>query len=180
MYTSSVRSANELHEWLTEHGVSAGRYHGKMGRGSGSGCRTEFMAGTHKVMIATKAFGLGMDKADIRYIVHYEFPDSLETYYQEAGRAGRDGKPAQAMLLYRLEDKRIQSFFLAGRYPKVVEVRAVLEALGGGASGVADEQAAGGGEGLEAERVVPVVAPAVRLRRRVWRSGPVWVGAGRR
>ena len=129
VYTSSVRSADELHEWLTERGVSAGRYHGKMGARDRERVQEEFMSGTHRVMIATKAFGLGIDKADIRYIVHYEFPDSLETYYQEAGRAGRDGGPAQAMLLYRLEDKRIQSFFLAGRYPRVAELRAVLDAM---------------------------------------------------
>ena len=130
IYTASVRSANELHEWLKEHGVSAGRYHGKMPVRDREQVQQEFMRGDHKVMIATKAFGLGIDKADIRFVYHYEFPDSLETYYQEAGRAGRDGEPSRAVLLYRLEDKRIQSFFLAGRYPKVDEVRAVLNALG--------------------------------------------------
>jgi ATP-dependent DNA helicase RecQ len=82
-------------------------------------------------MIATKAFGLGIDKPDIRFVYHFEFPDSLETYAQEAGRAGRDGLPARAVLLYRLEDKRIQSFFLRGRYPKSSDVRAVVDALAG-------------------------------------------------
>ncbi len=89
------------------------------------------MRGDHKVMIATKAFGLGIDKPDIRFVYHYEFPDSLETYYQEAGRAGRDGLPSRAVLLYRLEDKRIQSFFLGGRYPKAEELRSVLNAMSG-------------------------------------------------
>ncbi|WP_277751764.1 helicase-related protein, partial [Pseudomonas syringae] len=73
--------------------------------------------------------GLGIDKPDIRFVYHYEFPDSLETYAQEAGRAGRDGLPCKAVLLYRLEDKRIQTYFLAGRYPHASEVSAVLEAL---------------------------------------------------
>ena len=89
----------------------------------------EFMAGTHKVMIATKAFGLGIDKPDIRFVYHFEFPDSIETYYQEAGRAGRDGQPSRAVLLYRLEDKRIQSFFMAGRYPTLHELESVWEAV---------------------------------------------------
>ncbi len=129
IYTASVRSANELFDFLTERGVSVGHYHGRMPARERERVQQEFMRGDHKVMIATKAFGLGIDKPDIRFIYHFEFPDSLETYFQEAGRAGRDGQPARAVLLYRLEDKRIQSFFLAGRYPKPAELRAVLEAL---------------------------------------------------
>jgi ATP-dependent DNA helicase RecQ len=129
IYTASVRSANELHDWLKEHGTSVGHYHGRMSTRERERVQQQFMQGEHKVMIATKAFGLGIDKPDIRFVYHFEFPDSLETYYQEAGRAGRDGKPARAILLYRLEDKRIQSFFLAGRYPRVEELRAILDAL---------------------------------------------------
>lgn len=129
IYTASVRSANELYEWQKEHGISVGRYHGRMGTRDREEAQSAFMRGDYKAMIATKAFGLGIDKPDIRFIFHFEFPDSLETYYQEAGRAGRDGLPSRAVLLYRLEDKRIQSFFLAGRYPKTAELRAVLDVL---------------------------------------------------
>ena len=131
IYTASVRSANELHDWLKEHGISVGHYHGRMRVRDREQAQVEFMRGDHKVMIATKAFGLGIDKPDIRFIYHFEFPDSLETYYQEAGRAGRDGLPSRAVLLYRLEDKRIQSFFLSGRYPRAAELRAVLDVLAG-------------------------------------------------
>ena len=131
IYTASVRSADELYKFLTERGIAVAHYHGKMAPRERERIQAEFMAGTHKVMIATKAFGLGIDKPDIRFVYHFEFPDSLETYYQEAGRAGRDGKPAHAVLLYRLEDKRIQSFFLAGRYPKPLELEAVYNALCG-------------------------------------------------
>jgi ATP-dependent DNA helicase RecQ len=129
IYTASIRSANELHDWLKEHGVQVGRYHGRMPVRERERIQAEFMRGEHKVMIATKAFGLGIDKPDIRFVYHFEFPDSLETYAQEAGRAGRDGLPSSAILLYRLEDKRIQNFFMRGRYPKAEEVRAVLNAL---------------------------------------------------
>jgi ATP-dependent DNA helicase RecQ len=129
IYTASIRSANELHDWLKEHGIAVGRYHGKMPTRERERIQAEFMRGDHKVMIATKAFGLGIDKPDIRFVFHFEFPDSLETYAQEAGRAGRDGLPARAILLYRLEDRRIQNFFLRGRYPKPDEVRAVLNTL---------------------------------------------------
>ncbi len=129
IYTASTRSADELCTWLTEHGISAGHYHGKMKAHDREHIQKSFMQGEHKIMIATKAFGLGIDKPDIRFVCHYEFPDSLETYYQEAGRAGRDGLPSRAILLYRLEDKRIQSFFLGGRYPKVSELNVVFEAM---------------------------------------------------
>lgn len=108
------------------------------------------MAGEHKVMIATKAFGLGIDKPDIRFVYHFEFPDSLESYFQEAGRAGRDGKPAAVLLLYRLEDKRIQSFFLAGRYPRLEEIDAVYAAV----PAPADQQ------GQDQQGQAPIPAPA--------------------
>lgn len=122
IYTASVRSANELHDWLKDHGISVGHYHGQMSARDRTDVQEAFMRGEHKVMIATKAFGLGIDKPDIRFVYHFEFPDSIETYAQEAGRAGRDGGRADCVLLYRLEDKRIQSFFLGGRYPKPEDV----------------------------------------------------------
>lgn len=134
VYTASVRSASELYEWLKENGIRVGRYHGKMKTKDREAIQQKFMNGDYKVLIATKAFGLGIDKPDIRFVYHYEFPDSLETYYQEAGRGGRDGLPARAVLLYRLEDRRIQRFFLQGRYPRVEEVQRVALAVEPGSS----------------------------------------------
>lgn len=131
IYTASVRSANELFTWLKEHDVSVAHYHGRMKIHEREAMQEAFMHGEQKVMIATKAFGLGIDKPDIRFVYHFEFPDSVETYFQEAGRAGRDGLPSRAILLYRLEDKRLQSFFLAGRYPKDEDINAILHVLVG-------------------------------------------------
>ena len=129
VYTASVRSANDLHERFTEAGVAVGHYHGRLSAKEREHALCDFMENKYRVMIATKAFGLGIDKPDIRYVFHYEFPESLETYFQEAGRAGRDGLPAKAVLLFRLEDKRIQTYFSAGRYPCAEELRKVLDTL---------------------------------------------------
>src|SRR5512133_90857 len=84
-----------------------------------------FMADGDKAMIATNAFGLGIDKPDIRFVVHYDFPGSLEAYYQEAGRAGRDGERARCVVFYRVEDRQVQNYFLGGKYPSLEEAAAV-------------------------------------------------------
>ena len=80
-------------------------------------------------MLATNAFGLGVDKADIRYVLHYHVPGSLEAYAQEAGRGGRDGKPARCVLLFSPDDVAIQEYFLKGTYPTRRQVRAVYKTL---------------------------------------------------
>jgi ATP-dependent DNA helicase RecQ len=129
IYSSTIRLAKELHGWLQVHDVVAGLYHGKLSSREREDVQRRFMADELQIMVATSAFGLGVDKPNIRFIVHYNFPDSLETYYQEAGRAGRDGKRARVALLYRLEDKRLQSYFLGGKYPKRHETSKLLDVL---------------------------------------------------
>ena len=95
--------------------MKAELYHGRLGGRERTERQEAFMSGKARTMVATNAFGMGIDRQDIRYVVHYQLPGSLEAYYQEAGRAGRDGKEARCTLLYDHADRRMQLYFARKR-----------------------------------------------------------------
>jgi len=129
VYCATVKAVDELEEFLRSAGFDVAAYHGKMAVKKRSEAQDRFMGGETETIIATNAFGMGVDKPDIRAVVHWQIPGSLEAYYQEAGRAGRDGDEAYCVLLYDTRDRRVQQFFLGGRYPTADDVSNAYQAL---------------------------------------------------
>jgi ATP-dependent DNA helicase RecQ len=129
IYVSSRRRAEHLAELLREHGIAAGYYHARMEPEDRDAAQTAFMAGETRVLAATIAFGMGIDKRDIRHVIHYDLPRSLESYHQEVGRAGRDGEPAHCLLLHTHNDATFIERWAREDVPTPEAVLAIFETV---------------------------------------------------
>jgi ATP-dependent DNA helicase RecQ len=129
IYGATIKIVEEVTEFLKGLGIAAACYHGKLGARERRENQERFMSGAQRIIVATNAFGMGIDKPDIRFVIHYQMPGTLDAYYQESGRAGRDSEQARVILFYQLDDRRTQLFFLGGRYPKPDDIAAVYETL---------------------------------------------------
>jgi len=129
VYAATRKSVEQITAKLKMAGLSVEPYHGGMGEAERTRAQDSFMKGRVQAIVATNAFGMGIDKRDIRFVVHYHLPGSIEAYYQEVGRAGRDGLPAECLLLFNYADTRTQQFFIEGNHPPPELIRRVYHEI---------------------------------------------------
>src|SRR6185437_11543919 len=129
VYTLTKRDSELVADWLTAHGVPAEAYSGETDSERRVAVEERLLANDLKAVVATSALGMGYDKPDLGFVVHYQAPGSVISYYQQVGRAGRAIDRADVVLLRGAEDKRIQDFFIEQAFPPRDRVERVLEAL---------------------------------------------------
>jgi ATP-dependent DNA helicase RecQ len=129
IYVRSRKRSKEVAELLVANGISADFYHAGLPDEMRDRKQAAWTTGETRIIVATNAFGMGIDKPDVRFVIHWDIPDSIENYFQESGRAGRDGKPAFAVLLYAAADKSRLTDTIRKKFPTVEKIKDTYEAL---------------------------------------------------
>ena len=129
IYVRSRKKCREISDLLRQQEVSADFYHAGLDPALRKEKQNKWMKGASRVMVATNAFGMGIDKPDVRFVLHLDLPDSLEAYFQEAGRAGRDGERSVALMIYNGTDKRRLHKMVTDAFPEIERIRDVYQAL---------------------------------------------------
>jgi ATP-dependent DNA helicase RecQ len=129
VYVRSRKRCKEVAEIMVENGINADFYHAGLPDELRDKKQAAWSSGETRVIVATNAFGMGIDKADVRFVIHWDIPDSIENYFQESGRVGRDNKPAYAVLLYSPSDKTRLNDSLRQKFPPVEKIKDIYEAL---------------------------------------------------
>ncbi|MDB5327363.1 MAG: ATP-dependent helicase RecQ [Phycisphaerales bacterium] len=129
VYVATQAATDTVKELLQQNNLRATTYHGGMSKADRNQRQHEFMSGQVPIIVATSAFGMGVDKADVRWVIHYDVPDSIDNYMQQIGRAGRDGQPAAALLLYREADLGLQKTLSAPTKLDAAKVADVIDLL---------------------------------------------------
>jgi ATP-dependent DNA helicase RecQ len=129
IYAGSRKRTEEIAETLQENQINCKSYHGGMEDDQRKQIQEEFLNDKINVIVATTAFGMGIDKADVRIVANVYLPLTLEEYYQEAGRAGRDGLQADCYLLYSKSDEKLQNYFIREQFPNVKKSKKIYKAL---------------------------------------------------
>jgi ATP-dependent DNA helicase RecQ len=129
IYCATRKNVERIADEVAGMGVRCIAYHGGMDEKERTEAQNKFMSGAYPVAVATNAFGMGIDRADLRFVMHFDIPGSIEAYYQEAGRAGRDGEPSRCELLFNYADVRTQEFFIDGANPTREIIAGLYETL---------------------------------------------------
>jgi ATP-dependent DNA helicase RecQ len=129
VYVRSRKRSREVAEFLAGNGISADYYHAGLDPGIRDKKQISWSSGETRVIVSTNAFGMGIDKADVRFVIHWDLPDAIESYFQETGRAGRDNKPAHAVLLFSGSDKTRLTDTIRRKFPPVEKIKDIYEAL---------------------------------------------------